>query len=226
MQPNINNVICIVYDEVKSNMKGVLLYVVHPGDAHLLRDDFRLIKQPLQSNGSPQQSKSNENSIEPNRLISPASPKTSDAYRNGKSNRQQSPKRIVYVRDIETKTSKEVTPATAVSTVPQLNYAPLKGSYHSHQSDNGHRHPRSSRKSKVEHSSGKAASENGRRKFRSQSPQTAIRSQLKIDKPSSDANHESTNSDEPPVFLQQHEQLAAMQAGQAVSVVPMGIYNR
>lgn len=45
MQPSINNVVCIVYDEVKSNMKGVLLYVVHPTDTHSLREDFRVAKQ-------------------------------------------------------------------------------------------------------------------------------------------------------------------------------------
>lgn len=220
MQPNINNVICVVYDEVKSNMKGVLLYVVHPGDAHLIRDDFRLIKQPFQSSSSPQQSKSNENSIETNRLISPTSHKTIDTHRNGKGSRQQSPRRIVYVRDIEKKTSRDVTPTATTSTLPQLSYAPLKGSYHSNQGDGGHRRQRSPRKSNMEHSSGKAASEDGRRKFRSQSPQTASRSQVTIDQPNANVTPASPTSDE------KQEQMIAMQTNQVLPVIPMGIYNR
>ena len=45
MLPSINNIICIIYDEVKSNMKGVLLYVVQPADAQSIRNDFCIVKE-------------------------------------------------------------------------------------------------------------------------------------------------------------------------------------
>lgn len=225
MQPHINNVICIVYDEVKSNMKGVLLYVVHPTDAQVLRDDFRLVKQSSLA-------KSNENQIvadihpasENTRLFSPTSQQLNDIYRNGKPNRQHSPKRILYVRDNETNANREVTSSSGQPSLPQLNYTPFKGSNHSSRDNSAHRRHKSPRKPKPGHSSSKPGSDNGskhRRKYRSRSPQKQAKIQLPEKNNSQELAQEQIDPDQ-----QQQQQIAAWQAAQQMPIIPMGIYNR
>jgi hypothetical protein len=218
MQPTINNVICIVYDEVKSNMKGVLLYVVHPTDAHLLRDDFRIVKQSSYSKGIENQIIVDTNSVENNRLFSPTSQQSNGIYRNGKTTRQQSPKRILYVRDNETGGNKEIIPTS----LPQLSYTPFKGSYHSSRDDSGHRRHKSPRKIKT-------GSDNGsknRRKYRSRSPQKQVKPQLPMNNNSQELTKEQINQQQEQLLIQQQQQMAGWQAAQQMPIIPMGIYNR
>ena len=235
MQPNINNVICIVYDEVKSNMKGVLLYVVHPTDAHLLRDDFRIVKQSSHSKGSENQGGSDTHSVENNRLFSPTSQQSSEIYRNGKLNRQQSPRRVLYVRDNETHANRELTPSSnPPPPFPQLNYTPFKGSYHSNRDDSGHRRNKSPRKTKPGHSSSKPGSDNGskhRRKYRSRSPQKQVKPKLPVSNNSSELKQEQNKPQEEEQEQEQQTpvqqpQPAAWQPVQQMPMIPMGIYNR
>jgi hypothetical protein len=231
MQPNINNVICIVYDEVKSNMKGVLLYVVHPTDAHLLRDDFRIVKQSSYAKGSENQAASDAQSVENNRLLSPTSQQSNEIYRNGKTNRQQSPRRVLYVRDNEAGTNRESAPASAPPPLPQLNYTPFKGSYHSNRDDSAHRRNKSPRKAKPGHSSSKPGSDNGskhRRKNRSRSPQKQVKPQLPVSHHSPDLTKEKNNHEdqEQQISIQQLQQSPAWQPVQQMPMIPMGIYNR
>lgn len=232
MQPSITNVICIVYDEVKSNMKGVLLYVVHPTDAHLLRDDFRIVKHSTYSKGNNnnnnenQQNISDTNSNDNNRIFSPTSQHSNDLQRNGKTPRQQSPKRILYVRD-----NREITPPT----LPQLNYTPYKGSYHSSRDGSAHRRHKSPRKPKSGQSSSKTGSDNGskhRHKYRSRSPQKQTKTQASVDNNSEDLTQEKTNQQQQQEQLliqqqqqQQQQQIAAWQATQQMPTIP-GVYNR
>jgi hypothetical protein len=229
MQPTITNVICIVYDEVKSNMKGVLLYVVHPADAHLLRDDFRIVKQSSYSKGVENQLIVDTNSIENNRLFSPTSQHSNDIYRNGKTPRQQSPKRILYVRDNDAGANREITPPS----LPQLGYTPLRGSYHSSRDDSAHRRHRSPKKSKTGHTSNKTGSDSGskhRQKYRSRSPQKQAKSQLPVNNNSQELAQEQTNEQQKQQqqeqSLIQQQQIAAWQAAQQMPIIPMGIYNR
>ncbi len=238
MQPHINNVICIVYDEVKSNMKGVLLYVVHPTDAHLLRDDFRLVKQSSLTKGTENQIVVDLHSTENNRLFSPTSHQSSENYRNGKTTRQQSPKRILYVRDNEPNANREIISSSGQPSLPQLNYTPFKGSYHSSRDNSAHRRHKSPRKPKPGHGSSKPSSDNGskhRRKYRSRSPQK----QAKTHVPAKNHNQEPTQEQikqeekeeekqqqEQLLIHQQQQQLAAWQAAQQMPIIPMGIYNR
>jgi hypothetical protein len=237
MQPNINNVICIVYDEVKSNMKGVLLYVVHPTDAHLLREDFRLIKQSPYTKGTDNQEIVNGDAKENKRLFSPTSQKSNDTYRNGKTNRQQSPRRILYIRDNDTGTNRELTSSSGPPALPQLSYAPFKGSYHSNREDSGHRRHKSPGKNKTGHSSSKPSSDNGskrRRKYRSRSPQKQVKPQLPVHSNSQELTSEPINQQQQQELLAQHQQqqllmqqqMAAWQAAQQAPMIPMGIYNR
>ncbi|CAF0777508.1 unnamed protein product [Adineta steineri] len=184
MQPNINNVICIVYEEVKSNMKGVLLYVVHPSDAHLIRDDFRHVKQSSYSKGNENQIIVDTKSPDNKQLISPSSQKSNDIFRAGKANRQQSPRRILYVRDGDINTTREKTPLSAPP-LPQLSYTPFNNSYHSSRDDSGgYRRHKSPRKVKTGNSSSKTASDSGskhRHKHRSRSPQKPSKPQESSD---------------------------------------------
>jgi hypothetical protein len=242
MQPHINNVICIVYDEVKSNMKGVLLYVVHPTDAHLLRDDFRLVKQSSLAKGTENQIFVDINATENNRLFSPTSHQSSENYRNGKTNRHQSPRRILYVRDNEPSANREIISSSAQPSLPQLNYTPLKGSYHSSRDNSAHRRHKSPRKAKPGHSSSKPGSDSGskhRRKYRSRSPQKQVKSQLPATNNSQELTQEQIKQAEEEeeqhqqqekLLIQQQQQhqqqLAVWQAAQQMPIIPMGIYNR
>jgi len=228
MQPTINNVICIVYDEIKSNTKGILLYVVHPADAHLLRDDFRIVKKSSFGKGIENQLIGDTNSIENNRLFSPISQHSNDIYRNGKTLRQQSPKRILYVRDNDIGIKKEIIPA-----LPQLAYTPYKGSYHSNRADSAHRRNKSPRKVKSGHTSNKTGSDSGskhRQKYRSRSPQKQAKSQLPVNNNSQELAQEPTNEQQKQQqqeqSLIQQQQIAAWQAAQQMPIIPMGIYNR
>lgn len=248
MQPTIANVICIVYDELKSNMKGVLLYVVHPTDAHLLREDFRLFKQLSYTKGIENPLLIDTNSSENNRLFSPTSQHSNEVYqRNGKTPRQQSPKRVLYVRDNNTNPNKEITPTS----LPQISYTPLKGSYHSNRDDSAHRRHKSPRKPKSGQSSNKTSNDNGtkhKRKYRSRSPQKQVKPQLPVKNNSDEKINEHTNQDQEQeqqkqqqeqlllqqqqqqqqqLFLQQQQQqISAWQAAQQMPIIPMGIYNR
>ncbi|CAF4738154.1 unnamed protein product [Rotaria socialis] len=146
MQPSINNVICIVYDEVKSNMKGVLLYVVYPTDTHLLREDFRIAKQASFSKGIENQIIVDKNLTENKRLFSPTSQHVNDIYLNDKINRQQSPRRILFVRDNETGANRDFIPTSTVPALPQLSYTPFKAlliesSHHHHHHHHHRRQP-------------------------------------------------------------------------------------
>lgn len=235
MQPNINNVICIVYDEVKSTMKGVLLYVVHPADAHLLRDDFRLAKQTSLMKGSENAVLVETNSVENDRLFSPGLQQSNDNHRNGKSNRQHSPKRILYVHDHDNNANREVPSSGGQPIVPQLGYTPLKGSYHSSRDNSAHRRHKSPRKGKTGHSSSKPGSDNGskhRRKYRSRSPQKPNKAQIPVKDDSEelpqeqiDPNPEQQQQQEQ-ALAEQQQQIAAWQAAQQMPLIPMGIYNR
>ncbi len=233
MQPTINNVICIVYDEIKSNTKGILLYVVHPADAHLLRDDFRIVKQSSYAKGVENQLIVDTNSIENNRLFSPTSQKSNDIYRNGKTPRHQSPKRILYVRDNDIGIKKEIAPTSALPALPQLAYTPYKGSYHSSRDDSAHRRHKSPRKTKPGHTSSKTGSDNGsknRQKYRSRSPQKQIKPQSPLKNNSHELTQEQINQQQQQqqeqFLIQQQQQIAAWQAAQQMPIIPMGIYNR
>ncbi|CAF1435740.1 unnamed protein product [Rotaria sordida] len=231
MQPNINNVVCIVYEEVKSNMKGVLLYVVHPTDAHLLRDDFRLAKQSSYSKSIENQIIVDKYITDNNRLFSPTSQKQfNEIYLNVKTNRQQSPRRILYVRDNDIGLNGESTPSSIPISLPQLSYAPFKGSFHSSRENSRNRRHKSPKKNKTGHSSNKTASDNGskdRRKYRSRSPKRQIESQLPDASGSVGLQQEHPNQEqEQQLLLQQEQQIAAWQAAQQMPMVPMGVYNR
>ena len=235
MQPNINNVICIVYDEAKSNMKGVLLYVVHPADAHLLRDDFRLAKQSSLTKSNENAVVVETNSLENNHILSPTLHQSNESYRTGKSNRQHSPKRVLYVHENDDNVNRDIP-----STCPPLNYTPLKGSYHSSRDNSAHRRHKSPRKGKPGHSSSKPGSDNGskhRRKYRSRSPQKTNKTPIPTkDSAGEDFAQEQIDPHQQQQQQQQQEQLlaqqqqqqqvAAWQGAQQMPLIPMGIYNR
>lgn len=212
MQPTIKNVICIVYDEVKSNMKGVLLYVVHPADALLLRDDFRQMKSSFSSKGVV------ITGLDNGGLISPTSQKVVDMYRNGRSNRYTSPKRITYNRD--------VTPSSAPPALPQLSYTPMKSSYHSQRDDSAHRRHRSPKKSKVDQSSSKTHhDEEVERVEKPQPVSSPVTESTANQKSTPEVSDESLQA-EPQVTPQQQQQIAVWQSVQKAPVIPMGLYNR
>ena len=131
MQPNINNVLCVVYDEVQSNMKGVLLYVVHPSDAQLIREDFRLAKQ---ASNNPTNVQSNYSSPFDNRF--------SNAIDLTRSDLRMSPRR----------------PTLGNETV--LLTTPTKSSYQSSREDRPHRRGRSPKKSRAARSPARPPSDN------------------------------------------------------------------
>jgi hypothetical protein len=216
MQPSINNIICIVYDEPQSNMKGVLLYVVHPTDAQLLRDDFRIVKQANTTQPAsyaiPSDTRyANGNEIYSSSKVPTYVPPSNDTYRNNIAVRQQSPKRVLYLRDNETK--REITPMSNPMTLPPTGYLSSRGSYHSEREDtNRRRRHKSPRKNRGRHSPSRQSSDSGikqQRKYRSRSPEKQI-------SPVSNSNQE----------LTQQQQLAAWQATQQMPLIPMGIYNR
>jgi hypothetical protein len=232
MQPSITNVICIVYEEVKSNMKGVLLYVVHPTDAHLIREDFRVVKQSTYSKGVENQINIDTKTPDKNQLLSPTSQKSNDIYRSSKT-RQQSPRRILYVRNNEANTNREATPLSAPAAVPQQIYTPFNNSYHSGREDSGHRRHKSPRKTKAGHSSSKTASDSGskhRRKHRSRSrsPAKSAKPEVSVDESSPNTTLEILTQQQlqQQLLLQQQQHIAAWQAAQQAPIVPMGIYNR
>ncbi|CAF2758587.1 unnamed protein product [Rotaria sp. Silwood2] len=238
MQPNISNVICIVYDEVKSTMKGVLLYVVHPTDAHLLRDDFRIAKQLSYSKGIENQIIIDKHIPENNRLFSPTSQKQiNEIYLNAKINRQQSPRRILYVRDNDIGLNRDYTPTAIPISLPQLSYAPFKGSYHSSRENSRNRRNKSPKKNKTGFSSNKPSNDSGsknRRIYRSRSPQTQVESQLPDTSDSPELKQEQSNQEQeqeqeqqqPQQQQQQQQQMTAWQTAQQMPMIPMGVYQR
>jgi hypothetical protein len=217
MLPSINNVICIVYDEVQSNMKGVLLYVVHPSDAQSIRDDFRIAKQ---AHNAQQQNTINTGDTYPSensQLYSPISSRS--PLSNSQSIRQPSPRRIVYVQNNETNPRRELTPA-----LPQLSYTTSKGSYHSDR-----RRHRSPKKNRSGHSPTKRSSDSGIKqdgKHASQSPDKRNQTKLPTSRSSPDLAREQIQQQQQLLLQQQRQQLAAWQAQQQAPLIPMGIYNR
>jgi len=234
MLPSINNVICIVYDEVQSNMKGVLLYVVQPSDAQLIRDDFRIVKQanniqqqptlPPPTYTSPINNRySNTNEIYPlenngvySPILSRKSPLSNDTYRINQSIRQQSPRRAINVRDNETNFNRVITPG-----LPQLPFTPSKGSYNSDRE----RH-RSPRRNRTVDSPTKRTSDSGvkQRKHKSRSSEKQGKSKLALSRSSPDLTQQQQQQQQE--LLMQQQQMAAWQAAQQMPLIPMGIYNR
>jgi len=247
MLPSINNVICIVYDEVQSNMKGVLLYVIQPADAQSIRDDFRIVKQannaqprPLPSLPPPTSQPptpystpsdnryTNVNEIYPSdnsRIYTPISsrksPSSNDANRSNQTIQQPSPRRTLQTRDIETNFNSNMTP-----TIAPLNYTQSKGSYHS-----DHRRRKSPRRHRTVHSLAKRSSDNGikERKNRSKSPEKQVKKKL----PESRNSPDLTQQQQQQLLIQQQQQqllmqqqMAAWQAGQQMPFIPIGMYNR
>ncbi|CAF3148550.1 unnamed protein product [Rotaria socialis] len=245
MLPNINNVVCIVYDELQSNMKGVLLYVVHPSDAQLLRDDFRIVKQannnqqlppaPYSSPFDNRFSKTGE--IFPpgtNRNFPPItsnkSPLSNELYRNTVTIRHASPKRVVYVRDNDALSNRNITPTTT-----ETGYAPSKSSNNNGKEDSSHRRNKSPKRNPVGNSSGKRSSDSGtkRRKHRSRSPERQGKTKLPVTNSSHELSQEQIRQQQEILLQQQQQQwalqqqqMAAWQASQQASMVPIGIYNR
>jgi hypothetical protein len=210
-------------------MKGVLLYVVHPGDANLLHDDFRLIKKLSYSKTNKIKTIDNGNSLNHNRLQSPMSQKTADIYRrNIRSNQNQSPKRILYIRGNETGINRELTPPSGLPMLPQLSYTPINDGYHSKRDESAHRRHRSPKKSKKENSSSKLNSDDSiqnQRHFRSQSPDPLQSSVTPISPPSPTVNNEFDEQDDQSLNMQQlPSQHTVMWP--AIPIIPMGIYNR
>jgi hypothetical protein len=164
-----------------------------------------------------------------NQLLSPTSQKSNDIYRSSKT-RQQSPRRILYVRNNET--NREATPLS-VPAVTQQSYTPFNNSYHSGREDSGHRRHKSPRKTKTGHSSSKTASDNGskhRRKYRSRSrsPAKPAKPEVSVDESSPNTTLEILTQQQlqQQLLLQQQQHIAAWQAAQQTPIVPMGIYNR
>jgi hypothetical protein len=218
MQQSINNVVCIVYDEVKSNLKGVLLYVLHPSDAQLLREGFRQVKQSYCSKGIAQTTTVDDTTLDNHRLASPTSQKTAEVYRSVKNNRQQSPRRILYVREGEMGMHRELTPSSAISALPQLNYTPLKNSYHSHRDDSVHRRQHSPKKGSRPSSD--HAAHHRSPNDRSELIMTKLTPETVEDSPSQDILKSNT------AVAPENQSNIAWQTMQAMPVIPMGIYNR
>ncbi|CAF1427071.1 unnamed protein product [Adineta steineri] len=245
MLPSINNVICIVYDELQSNMKGVLLYVVHPSDAQLLRDDFRIVKQASSTQQTPQQPPytSPFDKLHPTENAAPVytpipskSPLLYEPYRtnNTAHPRHPSPRRILYTRENETARKPTITP-----TLLSITHAPYKGSYHSDREDHTHRRHKSPRKHKTVHSPTKRASDTGikARKYRSRSPEKQAKPKLPVTSTSLELTPEQLQQQQQQqlqlqqqqqqqLLIQQQQQMAAWQANQQMPMIPMGIYNR
>lgn len=229
MLPTINNVICIVYDEIQSNMKGILLYVVHPSDAQAIREEFRLIKQ---ANSTQQQSPVdsrylNTNEIfraENNQLYSPLTSRS--PLFNRQSIRQPSPRRLVYVRDYDGNNRRDLVPS-----LPQLPYRSSKGSY-----SDGRRQQRN----RSGHSPSKRSIDSVSKKDRqntSRSPDKRTRAKIEVSRSSPELAREQDQEEQQrkqqelllqqQIFLQEQQQrMANWQPGQQPPLIPVGIYNR
>ncbi|CAF1934420.1 unnamed protein product [Rotaria magnacalcarata] len=237
MLPNINNVVCIVYDELQSNMKGVLLYVLHPSDAQLLRDDFRIVKQAnnnQQLPPAPYSSPFDNRFSKTGEIFSPitsnTSPLSNELYRNTVTIRQASPKRVVYVRDNDALSNHNITATTA-----ETGYAPSKSSNHNGKEDSSHRRTKSPKRNPVGNSSSKRSSNSGikRRKHRSRSPERQGKTKLPVTNSSHELSQEQIRQQQEILLQQQQQQwalqqqqMAAWQASQQASMIPIGIYNR
>ena len=226
MQPNINNVICVVYDEVQSNMKGVLLYVVHPTDAQLIRDDFRIVKQ---ANNNPQALPSTFSSPFDNRYsnaVDMLSPEANQQYSPVPQNtsppvtvRQSSPRRRVYVREDEA--------MLRGMDVPQIQYTSPRTMLQNTRDEFEYRRGKSPRKARYGKSSSRQSDERphkSRRKYRSRSPEKQTRVKLAMKSNSQEFTQEQLRQQER--FLAEQQQQAAWQSGQQMPLIPMGIYNR
>ncbi len=232
MLPSINNVICIVYDELQSNMKGVLLYVVHQSDAQLLRDDFRIVKQASnnqQVQPQPPYSSPFDNMYPPekNQTYTPIpskSPLSYEPYRTTTNTRQQSPKRILYNRENDGNKKSDATPGLL-----SITHAPYKGSYHSDREEHTHRRHKSPKKTRTSHSPSKRTSDTGikQRKYRSRSPEKQAKFKLPVTSNSLELTQEQIQQQQQQLLLQQQQQqMTAWQASQQMPLIPMGIYNR
>jgi hypothetical protein len=248
MQPNINNVICVVYDELQSNMKGVLLYVVHPSDAQLIRDDFRVAKQ---TTTTPKTLPSTYSSPFDNRYSNAIDIYATDERRPyttmntvpSKSPvitvRQGSPRRTIYKRtgDEDAIKSRDMTPTLAQI----IRSTPSKGSQHSSRDDHSHRRRKSPRKSRRGPSPAQPVPQTGvvtqRRKYRSRSPEKQVKVTTVTKSNSQELTQEQIRQQQQQqqlLFQQQQQQLlyiqqqhmAAWQASQQMPLVPVGIYNR
>lgn len=230
MLPSINNVICIVYDEVQSNMKGVLLYVVQPSDAQLIRDDFRIVKQannsqpvppstvPPSSYSVPSDNRlSNTTEIIPidnNRLYTPPStlrksPMINDNYRNQQNIRQSSPRRTLHTRDNESHYTYDI---------PPTGYSSSRNSH------GDHRRHKSPRRNHGLESPTKRSNDNGiKHRKKSRTPERKSKSSNNRDTP--DVTQEQQQQQQL-LLQQQQQQLAAWQAAQQMPLIPMGMYNR
>ena len=219
MQQNINNVICIVYDELKSNMKGVLLYVVHPTDAHVLREDFRQIKQSVSSRDIEKQGANAVKSPVDKRVISPTVPQGVESQRARKVNRHHSPRRVLYVRDADMGPNKELTATSALPVLIPINETQFKGSYHSSRDGSGHRRHRSPKKVRGEHSAGQPASDDGSKQRRSPK-------KMKAQAPAVSRTPEVNDEQENQPLAEPSQPTTAWHAVPSMPTVPMGIYNR
>lgn len=220
MLPTVNNVICIVYDEIQSNMKGVLLYVVHPSDAQTIREEFRLAKQAHNGQqSSPVDSRYNNTSellrSENTPVYSPLSSRS--PLFNRQVVRQPSPRRLVYVRDYDTNGKRDITP-----TLPQIGYNSNKGGdYRRH------------RRNRSGQSPSKRSSDSVTKKDRqttSRSPDKRTRAKLEVSRSSPELSQEQIQNEQQQkqeAFLQQQQQrMANWQPGQQAPLIPVGIYNR
>ena len=227
MLPTVNNVICIVYDEIQSNMKGVLLYVVHPSDAQAIREEFRIAKQT--NNGqqsSPVDSRyNNPNEVfrsENTPVYSPLSSRS--PLFNRQTIRQPSPRRLVYIRDYDNHGKRDITP-----TLPQIGYNSNKsGDYRRHRRNRSGQSPSKRSTDSVEKKE---------RKNASRSPDKRTRAKLEVSRSSPDLSREQIQEEQQrkqqellvqqQLYLQQQQQrMANWQPGQQAPLIPVGIYNR
>jgi hypothetical protein len=223
MLPTINNVICIVYDEPQSNMKGVLLYVIYPSDAQAIRDDFRAAKQGINNQQQLQPYVStydnryqNRVDIQPVETIQTYIP-GSNTQRGYRPTPQLSSKRLAYVRENDTYSNRNLT-----SNALPITYAPYRSDYHSEREDRHRRH-KSSRRYRTENSSGKRLSDSGIKqssKPRSYSPEK----RAKLGSPMNMTQEQIQQQQL--LMQQQQQQMAAWQSQQQQPMIPIGIYNR
>lgn len=220
MQPNINNVICVVYDEVQSNMKGVLLYIVHPTDAQLIRDDFRIVKQ---ANNNPQTIPSAVSSPFDNRYSTAVDMFSSDANQQYSPvpPRRSSPRRAVYVRDDD--------PSLRTADFTKVRHTPTRGSQTSAKDDREYRRGKSPRKAGYGKSSSRQSDDREgkpRRKHRSRSPEKQVKVRTTAKSNSQELTQEQIRQQQQLALEQQQQQIAAWQASQQMPLFPVGIYNR
>lgn len=216
LHPTITNIICIVYDEVKSNMKGVLLYVVHPTDALLFREDFRLLKQSFYSKGVSNGTLSDAVKSENNPLIYGNHQKSiGESHRNGRTSKTTSPRRVLYIRDSETGTNREISNfQQALSSTK--NRAIREGS--------SRRRERSPKKSRTEQSTSKPNSDD-ERKIRRKSSSVSSNMEKHRRTPTPETTEKITQITTTQID-QQNEQNSVWQNVQVIPIIPMGIYNR